>query len=248
MISTEIYPRHSPSALNLFCASPSMFVLERILRIKQPVGVPAHRGVAVEDGVTHGLLNPDAALKDCVDVAQLKYDNLTALSTDDRRAKYRDNIPDMVSQALAELRPYGVPSATQGFVEWQPEGLTLPIVGYFDYEFADKGTIVDLKTTERIPSEIKIPHARQVSLYVTATGDNKRGLLSYASPKKVVTYQLENAREHLKALHQIALRVEKFLSLSEDPQFYLSITAPDLDSYFWNSPAARQLSHEMWGV
>ena len=50
------YVRHSPSALNLFAASPSMFVLERIVGLEQPVGVPAHRGVAVEDGVTRRII------------------------------------------------------------------------------------------------------------------------------------------------------------------------------------------------
>jgi hypothetical protein len=242
------YVRHSPSALNLFAASSAMFVLERVLGLKQPVGVPAHRGTAVEDGVTFGLLNPDAALAECVNIAQLKYDTITALSTDDRRQKYRDNITDMVSQALTELRPYGVPSATQGFVEWKPEGLTLPIVGYFDYEFADHGIIVDLKTSEKMPSAIKIPHARQVSLYVTNTGSNYQGRLAYITPKKAATYCLENVSEHLKSLHQIALRVEKFLSLSDDPEYFLSITAPDLEHFFWGSPAARQLSYEHWSI
>ena len=76
--------------------------------------MPAHRGVAVEDGVTLGLLNPDAPLPECINTAFAKYDVLTAMSTDERREKYRATIPDMVTQALAELRPYGVPSATQG--------------------------------------------------------------------------------------------------------------------------------------
>ena len=56
----ESYVRHSPSSLNLFAAEPAMFVLERIMGIKQTVGVPAHRGVAVEDGVTAGLANLQA--------------------------------------------------------------------------------------------------------------------------------------------------------------------------------------------
>ena len=99
------YERHSPSALNLFAASPSMFVLERILGIKQPVGVPAHRGVAVEDGVAHGLKYPDVGLKECCDVAYTKYDTLTAMSPDDRREKYRENIPDMIEQALDRTAP-----------------------------------------------------------------------------------------------------------------------------------------------
>jgi hypothetical protein len=54
----ESYKQHSPSSLNLFAASTAMWVLEKVLGEKQPVGVPAHRGAAVEDGVTFGLLNP----------------------------------------------------------------------------------------------------------------------------------------------------------------------------------------------
>jgi hypothetical protein len=240
------YIRHSPSALNLFAASPAMFVLERVLMIKQPVGVPAHRGVGVEDGVTFGLLNPNASLAECVDIAQLKYDTLTALSTDDRRQKYRDNISDMVAMALEELRPYGIPSHTQGLVEWKPEGLTLPIIGIFDYHWADHNITTDLKTTERMPSAIKINHAKQVALYVTS--NNAAARITYATPKKCVTYNVENTDAHRTALHQIALKVEKFLALSNDPQFFIDITVPDLDSFYWTAPAARQLAYEHWHI
>jgi hypothetical protein len=240
------YIRHSPSALNLFAASPAMFVLERVLMIKQPVGVPAHRGVGVEDGVTFGLLNPNASLAECVDVAQLKYDTLTALSTDDRRQKYRDNISDMVAMALEELRPYGIPSHTQGLVEWKPEGLTLPIIGIFDYHWADHNITTDLKTTERMPSQIKVNHAKQVALYVTS--NNAAARVTYTTPKKCVTYNVENTDEHRAALHQIALKVEKFLALSDDPQFFIDITVPDLDSFYWTAPAARQLAYEHWHI
>ncbi len=242
------YAHHSPSGLNLFAASPSMFTLERIIGLPQPVGVPAHRGVAVENGVTLGLTSPETSLQDCVNTALTGYDVLTAMSTDARREKYRATIPEMVERALNELRPYGVPSHTQGHVEWQPDGLGLPIVGIFDFEFADQGVILDLKTTERMPFEIKIPHARQVALYVTATSNNYEGRLSYVTPKKAATYRLENTHEHLKALHQIALRVEKFLSLSDDPEFFKSITVPDLESFYWTGPAARQLAFEHWKI
>lgn len=240
------FTRHSPSSLNLFCASPSMFVLEKILGIRQPVGSPAHRGTAVEDGVTAGLLDPTASLEHCTAVAFKKYDTITALSGDKRREDYRATIPDMVKSALEELRPYGVPSHTQQFVEWKPEGLRFPIVGYLDYRWENHGILVDLKTTEKLPSSIKIPHARQVALYATMTGDNVDARLTYCTPKKKATYQLENVREHLTALHQIALRCEAFLALSDDPAFFTTITAPDFESFYWGGPA-RQIGFEKWG-
>lgn len=235
--------RHSPSSLNLFCASPAMFVLERVLGHRQPVGSPAHRGTAVEEGIAYGLQYPDATIERCVQEAFKKYDTISALSGDKRREDYRATIPEMVKTGLAELRPYGIPSKMQGFCEWRPNGLNAPIVGYFDFEFEQHGIVVDLKTTEKLPSQIKISHARQVALYCRS--DNTDARLTYTTPKKKATYRLENIREHRNALHQIAMRVEKFLSLSDDPEFFKMITAPDYESFYWGGPA-RDIGFEHW--
>jgi hypothetical protein len=243
MKTTIDYIHHSPSSLNLFCASPSMWVLEKIVGLRQPVGAPAHRGVAIEAGVVQGL--DGAKLEDSVKIALARYDTLMALSVDDRREKYRETIPGMVGQALAELRDYGKPSSMQGFVTWQPPGLRLPIVGYYDFMWEHSGIITDLKTTERMPSEIKVPHARQVALY--APSDNFDARLTYITPKKSATYKLENIREHREALRQIALRVENFLALSNDIEFFKGITCPDVESFYWGGPA-RQLAYEHWGI
>lgn len=242
----ESYKHHSPSSLNLFAAQPAMWVLEKILGLKQPVGAPAHRGVAVEEGITFGLNNPGADIQDCLKVALEKYDTISALSSDDRREDYRGTILMMIQRGLLELAPYGAPSRTQGFVEWKPAGLKLPIIGYFDFEFEQHGLIVDLKTTERMPSSIKVSHARQISLY--AMSDNLGACACYVTPKKSEMYRLENVREHREALFQIARRVERFLALSDDPQFFIDVTAPDLESFYWHSPAARQLAFEHWRI
>lgn len=239
------YEHHSPSGLNMFAAQPSMFVLERILGEKQPVGVPAHRGVAVEAGVAYGLIHPEADDKACFKQAYQTYDALTALSGDARLEKYRDNIPDMVTQALDELKPYGAPSNVQGFITEQPDGLKYPVVGYFDFMWKNAGIIVDLKTTERMPSAIKIPHARQVAFYC---GDNMEGRLVYCTPKKCCTYGLENIRAHKAALVQLAKNVEYFLSKGADPEDFIKMTAPDLESFYWSDPAARELAFKYWGV
>jgi hypothetical protein len=223
-----------------------MYTLERILGLKQPVGVPAHRGVAVEEGVTAGLLEPKASIPSCVNMALTKYDTLTALSSDPRGEKYRGTIPGMVKTALEELRKYGVPSATQGFVKWHPEGLRLPIIGFFDYEWDEHGIIGDLKTTEKMPGQIKIGHARQVALY--AASDNIDARLIYVTPKRMEIYGLENIEKHREALFTIAVTVENFLALSDDPDFLKRLVVPDLDSFYWANPPARQLAYDIWKV
>jgi hypothetical protein len=242
------YLRHSPSALNLFAASPSMFVLERIIGRRQPVGAPAHRGTAVEAGITAGLLAPGMDPKDCGQHAIATFDRLTALSADPRILDHRRDIPAMVAAGLEELRPYGIPSATQGAVTWHPPELKYPIFGYFDFYWEDLNIVVDLKTTDKMPSAIKISHARQVAFYKSQLGDNSTARISYVTPKKRTTYHVENAREHLSALFKIALACERFLALSDDPAFFKSITAPDLESFYWNSPQARQAAFEEWAI
>jgi hypothetical protein len=237
------YKHHSPSSLNLFAAQPSMWVLEKCLGLKQPVGVPAHRGSAVESGVTYGLMHPDADPKDCFKEAYAKYDSLTGMSGDERREKYRGNIPDMVAQAIEELRPYGMPTEVQGPITQQVGGLKYPIIGYFDFRW--DGVIVDLKTTERMPSEIKIPHARQVSFYCVG---NTVGRLTYVTPKKCVTYHLENVPAHKMALIQLAKNVEYFLSKGSEPEDYVRMTAPDLESFYWGDPVARELAWKYWHI
>jgi hypothetical protein len=243
MIST--YLHHSPSSLNQFAASPALFVLERILGLKQVVGAPAHRGVAVEAGVAYGLTNPRSSEKRAIEAAYTAYDTVSALSPDERKERYRDNIPDMVTQALDELRPYGEPTSVQGYISRPIVGLKLPIVGFYDFLWEDKGIVVDLKTTERMPSEIKIPHARQVSFY---TGDNHQGRLTYVTPKKCQTYLLENTRDHYTSLLRMAKTVENFLGLSDDPKFFTTIVTPDLESFYWNQPHMRQLAFDHFGV
>lgn len=240
------FKRHSPSSLNIFAASPALFVLEKLLGVRQPGNAPMYRGTAVEDGVTHGLINPGAQVSECVAVAFKKYDTITALSSDARREDYRTTIPDMVASALGELRPYGIPSHCQGFIEWKPEGLLFPIVGYYDYHWEEHNVTVDLKTTEKLPSAVKVSHARQVSLYVTSNNADPR--ITYVTPKKRATYRVDNIDEHRKALHAMAIKCEAFLALSEDPKTFISITLPDIDSFYWSGPPMRQLAYEHWGI
>jgi hypothetical protein len=245
MEAAMLVDRHSPSSLNLFAACPSMFVLERILKRRQPVGAAAHRGTAVEAGVAAGLADAALPIADCVRIAEEKFRALMALCADPRREKVESGIGAMVERALVELRPYGPPSSAQGFIEWTPEGLKHPIVGYYDFAWDNHGIVVDLKTTEKLPSAVKPGHARQVALY---TGGNLEGRLAYITPAKSAVYRLEDVQAHRDALHRMALACERFLSLSDDPQFFVGITCPDLDAFYFAPPEARQAAWEVWGV
>lgn len=217
------------------------------MNVRTQVGAAAFRGTAVEAGIVHGLMN-DANLFECQAVAKKEFDKLSALSSDPRRDKEYAAIPEMVEQGLSELWPYGKPSSTQGKIEYQVEGLAVPLIGFYDLEWENHGVLVDLKTTHALPSKISTNHARQVALYVAARGDNLDARITYVTSKKVATYQLENKREHVKALERVALTIQRFLSQSDDPKELAQLVVPDVDSFYFNDPATRQAAFEIWGM
>lgn len=236
----------SPSSCNTFIASPAMFVLQKCLKRSMPVGAAAFRGTAVEHGVSLGLSGASEA--DAIKAAQDNFSALSALSSDPRRDKEADSIADMVKVALAELRGYGPPTSSQGHVSYEVEGLAVPLIGYYDFEWENHGVLTDLKTSHALPSAIKINHARQVALYRAARGDNLSARITYVTSKKSATYALENPREHIATLGKIALAVQKFLSVSSDPMELASMVVPDVDSFYFNDPASRQAAFDIWGI
>jgi len=236
----------SPSTCNTFAASPAAFVLQKLLGQKSSVGAAAHRGTAVEAGVVVGLSG--GTRSDAVSEAKSTFSKLTALNADPTRDKEAAALEPMVNCALDELEPYGPPTSTQGKVEWMIEGVPVPMIGFYDFEWANHCTLVDLKTTHYLPSKIKTPHARQVALYYAARPGLVDARLCYATPKKCAVYMLETPEEHLKALENIARSMMKFLSVSKDPKELAHLVVPDVDSFYFSDPATRRAVYEVWGI
>lgn len=237
----------SPSSCNTFVASPAAFVLEKVLKKRGEVGTAAHRGAAVESGVVMGLTT-GADVDDCIKWADEEFWRLSALSGDPRKEKERESVGQMVRMGLQELGPYGKPTSTQGKIEYRVEGLSVPLIGFYDIEWQNHKILIDIKTTHALPSQIKINHARQVALYIAAKGNTLDPRLTYITTKKVATYRLENVEQHVKALERIALNIQNFLSKSDDPMELAMMTVPDVDSFYFNDPFMRQAVFEVWGI
>lgn len=235
----------SPSSLNLWAAQPALWVMERLLKHRAPVGCAAHRGTAIEAGVTEGLLRPDAPVEICQRVALTRYDQISALSADPRRAKQREGIPASVAVALGELRQYGVPDLVQAKVVHRLPDVPVEVLGFLDFGWSEHGVIVDLKTADRLASEISPAHARQGALYVH--NSNREMRFAYTTPAKIGVYRLEHQSEHIGALRQIALRLEKFLRISKDAQELAGLMCPDFSSFYWSDPTARAKGREVFG-
>lgn len=236
----------SASSLNSYAMQPALWVMERLLKHAAPVGAAAHRGSAIEAGVAYGLINMSKQVRECQATAMDTYDKLTALSGDPNRAKEREAVAPTVETALTELCRYGTPDQYQAKIEKYLDDVPVPLTGYLDFGWTEHGIILDLKTELRLSSEIKNAHARQVAVYIHNT--NYEGRVCYATPKKLAVYKLENPKEHIEALRQIALRLQRFLAISNDPHELAALVVPDVDHWLWNNPLAAASRREVYGM
>lgn len=239
----------SASQLNTFSAAPSLWVLEKLLKVKGRVGCSAHRGSSVESGVSHGLFDHSATQEECEAVALSQYDRLTALSGDDKRDKERGVIPGMIKNGLG-LREKGNPirpnQGDQHKIEVILEGVPVPIIGFLDFEFADE--VIDTKTTNAIPSAMPAAHARQFSLYKTAKME-KRMRGAYISSKRmdILTLDRDTYDRSMIEITVMAKRMEKFLSVSDDPQELAAIVNHDPSTFYWSDPAMKAEGVRVFG-
>jgi hypothetical protein len=245
----------SASSLNLWATEPAVWAMERLLGHRSPPSALMARGRAVEHGVHAGLLDPAQSIDACAAQAVKAFDRDMALVPDDRRDSEREAIPGYVACGLAELRQYGIPTAYQDRVELRLDDVPVPIIGFIDWRFDDHGLIVDLKTSERLPSAISLSHARQGAIYARAHG-NYGMRFAYVKPaagkkdgRAVVVYELEriDIERQLVALRQIALRLGRFLALSSDPAELCGLIVPDYERFHWTNPITRARGAEIYG-
>ena len=245
----------SASSLNLYAAEPALWVMERLIGLKSSGSAIMARGKAVEAGVHLALTRPNLTIDAAIAEALRTYDREMALIPDPSREDEKANIAGYVTHAAEELRQYGIPTAYQDKVSVTLEGVPVPIIGYIDWRFDQHGIIVDLKTSERLPSGISSAHGRQGAVYANAHG-NYGMRFAYAKPnpskkdgKAVAVYEMsgEERRSHLNGLKQIALRLHRFLSLSHDPHELAGLVCPNYESFYWNNAQTRANGEKLFG-
>lgn len=239
----------SASSINSWLNAPSLFVLEKLLKFRGPMGASGHRGTATEAGVSAGLFDHALSAADCAAVALKAYDKLTALSGDPKRETERSNIPGMVAQGMA-LRSHGLPirpnSGDQHKIEIALEGVSVPIIGYVDWLYTDE--ILDLKTTMRVPSSMSETHLRQASIYKHAHFD-KRVRFFYCSDKRSDKHTLtrEQYDQAMREIVGAAQRLERFLALSDDPHELAAIVPHCSESFYFSEPTTKAKALEVFG-
>lgn len=223
----------SPSSVALFRNAPAVWACKYLYSVRDESGPAAWRGIAVEAGVTQVIMGGKSE-DEALTLALANYELNAQGLADDKADNARTLIGPMLKQALPLFAPRGKPTIIQLKVERQLDGVPLPFVGYCDFVW--DGEVVDLKTTERMPSEPKADHAAQVALY--CHGTNRTGTLIYVTGKKGAEYKLDADAQKaaIADLTRSAKALCHALSRFNSPEEMARCYAPDFTSFYWSEP------------
>jgi len=232
----------SHSNIDLARNDLGLWVLRYVYKVYDPANAAMARGNAVEWGLQVALQGGE--FDDPLDAAMKDFNKRTALGVDgERREKEANNIGGMVSQAREGMAGAKV-IAYQEKIEIEIPGIDIPVIGFTDFTCED--TIIDLKTTTRLPSAISAGHRRQGSVYQRAAGNKSIDFL-YATPKKHAMYRLEDSDGDWLEVCQTALRLQRFLEKFDTKEELAAVVIPNFDSFYWSSSATREKAREIFG-
>jgi len=248
MADNDPFERHgikhlSPSSLRLYRDQPAAWVCKYLFNVKDDAGPAAWRGLAVEAGLD-ALLFSNAGT-DIVRVAMTAFENRAQGLADDKAMAERLAIPEFLKQANQALAGVSTPIHRQKKIELKLPGIEVPLIGYTDYLWSDRG--VDLKTTMRLPSQPTPSHVEQMSVYMKAEGVPFS--LVYVTPKKYAVYPVsqEMAEQAFQRVAQGAAAIRHMLSVSETPYDAAALFVPDMQSFYWSSPEMQAKAKEVYG-
>lgn len=237
----------SASSINLFTNAPDVWVMQYLFGKRTPAGPAMWRGIAVEDGVVAALAGD--ALEDATLMAEDLFDRKIMIG-DEASAKERAMIKPMIEQAVDALAPYGKPvfsddgSQVKISITAKGDGWEIPVIGFLDLVYPEHGLVIDLKTTNRIPSQMSAEHQLQRAIYSGAMGNSAVKFL-YASPKKTAMLEDGDVAETLARAKVQITRMEAFLR-KLDAEEAKAIVPTNFNSFYWRG--AEDLRKEFYGV
>mgnify|MGYP003114618186 FL=1 len=230
----------SPSSINTYINDMPMWITRYLFGIKSPSGASAVRGIAQEFVLANKY---EKGLFD-FNLLDVKFMSLCAESNIDlgdiKTAKEKKLLKDF-GNIIDENFNYKNLVSYQEKVEVPIDDMPVPIMGYIDFRFTD--SIVDLKTTTRMPSKPTEAQKRQMALYSMAYPNNSVDLF-FATPKEHKKFTLKNLSAYKKQLVKVALSIQKFLSISNDKHELASLVYPNLDSWMW--AGIREEAKKIW--
>lgn len=234
----------SPSSINSYAEQPSKWVISYLFGIKDPENAAMVRGKAVEDGLASYLHDGD--LDRAVAVALTTFEAFAQGECNDENDKERAAIPGMVEQAAIAVEANGFcerPDAKQLKVEYWFDGIEVPVIGYVDFSWPNRG--LELKSTHRLPSDLSVKHALQAGFYSACKSRPFHVL--YVTKSKHALFLVDDAEAQMRRIRSYVQCIKHVLSASTDAEQAARFFAPDFDHpYLWKNDAAREAAAKIW--
>lgn len=225
----------SPSSINLFRKDPAKWLVH-VAGYRDPAFSPAMSfGIVIEQGITHGVMNPDTSIEESYKVAMNEYvrihQNINEKKYEDydfeKCGQKQDQVFETLNTIIPQYKEFGVPIDAQKRVEFQLGELPIPIIGYVDLLYED--CVRDLKTTGIMP-KLKSDYCRQLAFYAMATEKKPVVDCVYVTKtkKELLTFDVP-VEPYFEEIRRIALKMMRLLSLSSDIKevAFLSCLEPD---------------------
>lgn len=208
-------PYMSASKLSLFKNDLPMFICRYGFGKSGSGSVAMQRGIIVEDAVVK-ILTKEMKLNEGILYAIDEF-NKKYFVNDEEVAKEYKNLEPMIRLSCEALEDYGVPvfpeNSKQEKIQFNMvdnvNNWEVPFIGYLDLVFPEKGVIVDLKTTTRIPSTQSFDHKLQRAIYAKAKGNQKVEFL-YVTPSRAEFKEDGDVNEMLEQARIIINRMNSF--------------------------------------
>ena len=156
-----------------------MWVARYLFKVKSDMSAGAVRGI-VQEAILAERYQTGNFNYNLLEVKYLTMCTESQFDLEDTKVKKEKSLLKDFGKVIDTNFKYKNLEQYQEKVEVQLEDLPVPILGYIDFRFKD--TVVDLKTTTRMPSKPTEAQKRQMALYSMAYPKNSVDLF-FATPK-----------------------------------------------------------------
>lgn len=237
----------SASSINAYAEDPAYWTAKYLLGAKFPFSAPARGGTIIEKAIVQVLTGRDQA--DAIDEAIEEFNKATVFDKSPTVEKWANGMRDMIEAGIRELSPYGVPEfdflsggQKKILIDCNMGEYKVPIIGFLDLYYGPIKTVIDIKCTLKMPSEMSASHKRQAAIYKLSNPDFKIGF-QYFTPKKSQMFWVEDVAEQIVEIKGIIRRMNEMLGLGDKEKIKEII--PIVDSYYWQG--AEQTRKELFG-
>jgi len=237
----------SASSINAYAEDPAYWVAKYLMGAKFPFSAPARGGTLVERAIVQVLTGRDQA--DAINDAVEEFNKMTVFDSSPNVEKWANAIEDMAKAGIKELEQYGIPEfdllsggQKKILIDCNMGDYKVPIIGFLDLYYSPIKTVIDVKCTMRMPSEMSASHKRQAAIYKLANPDFKIGFF-YITPKKTQMFWVDDVEEQKKEIKGIVSRMNGMLGIGDKEKIKEII--PIVESYYWTD--APQVRKELFG-